>query len=131
MIQQAQNLCFATSVDTARFVVSQLLQHGRVRRALLGVSAQNSPLARRTARHFEMEQTGGLRVTGVQDRSPASRAGVQEGDLIVAFGDTRIESIDDLYRALASVRLDQKTTLSFIRRAQKLTVAVVPVEASD
>lgn len=131
MIQQAQNLCFATSVDTARFVVSQLLQHGRVRRALLGVAAQNSPLSRRAARHFELEQAAGVRVTAVQERSPAARAGVQTGDLIVAFADARIESIDDLHRALSSAQLERKTTLSLIRRAQKLTVAVVPVEALE
>ena len=50
IIMPAQGICFATAIDTAKVVVSQLLRHGRVRRGYIGVAGQNTPLARRIVR---------------------------------------------------------------------------------
>ena len=84
IIAGAQSLCFSVPADTARWVVSELLRHGRVRRAWLGVKAQTVPLPRRTAVHHGLELASAVSVDEVLADGPAERAGVKAGDRIVA-----------------------------------------------
>jgi S1-C subfamily serine protease len=128
IIAAAQGICFATSIDTAKLVVGQLLRHGRVRRGYLGVAGQNTPLPRRLVRHFELAVESGVRVMSVEPGSPAAAAGIEEGDVIVAWDDRTVAGIDDLHRLLSQDYVDRTASVTLIRRAQKLVRGVKPLE---
>src|SRR5258706_122092 len=128
IIPGAQGICFATAIDTVKWVVLQLLKDGRVRRGFLGLAGANVPLARRIARHFELDNARAVRVETVEKGGPASRAGVEQGDLIVRFADQPVNGIDDLHRLLNGQRICTESRLTVVRRAQKLELAVTPSE---
>ena len=128
IIMAAQGICFATSIDTAKLVVSQLLRHGRVRRGIIGVAGQNTPLSRRIVRHFDLPVESGVRVTSVELGSPAHSARLEDGDVIVAWDDKPIASIDELHRQLTEQYLDRAAEVTLLRRTQKLTRRISPVE---
>src|SRR6267142_2485828 len=128
IIPGAQGICFATAIDTVKWVVLQLLREGRVRRGYLGLAGANLPLARRIARHFELDNARTVRVETVEKGGPASRAGVETGDLIVRFADQAVNGIDDLHRLLTGERIGAESRLTVVRRAQKLELRVTPAE---
>ena len=128
IIPGAQGICFATAIDTVKWVVLQLLKNGRVRRGFLGLAGANQPLARRIARHFELDNGRGVRVESVEKGGPASRAGVEAGDMIVRFAGEAVNGIDDLHRLLTGERIGAESKLTLLRRAQKLELRVVPSE---
>jgi S1-C subfamily serine protease len=128
IIPGAQGICFATAVDTAEWVLGQLLQHGRVRRAWLGIAGFNAPLARRVARHYELDNASGIRIRSIEPGSPAARAGLETGDLIVQLDGETVSGIDRLQRLLDADRIGRASTLMLLRRTQKLTVCVTADE---
>src|SRR6185295_10984841 len=83
IIAAAQGICFATSIDIAQQIVPELMRHGRVRRASLGISAQNMRLPRRYVRYFDLRQANAVRVIEVAAKGPAQAAGIQSGDILV------------------------------------------------
>ncbi len=93
-ILPAQGLCFAIGIDTAKFVAAQLLQHGRVRRSWIGIAGQNVPLPRRLVYEYKLPVDTAIMVNDVQKGSPAAQAGIESGDIIVAFGSRNIAGID-------------------------------------
>ncbi len=128
IIMPAQGICFATAIDTAKLVVGQLLRHGRVRRGYIGVAGQNTLLPRRMVRYFELAVESGVRVMSVESGSPASEAGIAEGDVIVAWDGKPVSSIDELHRLLTEAYLHTSVEVVVLRRSQKLTRAITPVE---
>jgi S1-C subfamily serine protease len=128
VIMPAQGICFATSIDTAKVVVGQLLRHGRVRRGYIGVAGQNTPLPRRMVRHFDLPVESGVRVTSVEPGSPAQSAGLEDGDVIVAWDGKPVAGIDDLHRLLTEQYLGHSAELTLLRRTQKLVRPIKPVE---
>jgi S1-C subfamily serine protease len=126
IIPGAQGICFATAIDTVKWVVLQLLREGKVRRGYLGLAGANQPLARRTARHFELDNARAVRVESVEKGGPASRAGVEASDLIVAFANQPVNGIDDLHRLLTAERIGAESVLTLLRRTQKLELLVSP-----
>ena len=128
IIPGAQGICFATAIDTVKWVVLQLLKDGKVRRGFLGLAGANLPLARRLARHFEFDNARAVRVESVEKGGPASRAGVQAGDLIVRFAGQPVNGIDDLHRLLTGERIGAGSVLTVLRRAQQLELRVTPSE---
>ncbi len=131
MLRPAQGICFAIGANTAALVVEQLMQHGRVRRAHLGVTGQNVPLSRRVLRHHDLEESGGVLVASVAPGSPAAAADVREGDVVVALGDARIRGVDDLHRLLSDRAVGRPIPLRLIRRARSLVVEVTPAERAS
>jgi len=128
IIPMAQGICFATAIDTAVWVVSKLLRHGRVRRAYLGLAGATTPLARRMVRFFELENASGLRVESVEPQGPAQLAGIEAGDLIVKIGEQAVAGIDDLQKLLDESRIGVRTSITLLRRTRKLELAVTPLE---
>ena len=129
IIVPAQGICFAIAIDTAKVVVAQLLRHGRVRRGYIGVAGQNTPLPRRMVRYFDLALESGVRVMSVEPGSPAQAAGIEEGDVIVAWDG----NADRQHRRPASpahrgATSGRSAELTLIRRAQKLSRQVVPSE---
>jgi len=128
IIPGAQGICFATAIDTVKWVVLQLLKDGKVRRGFLGLAGANLPLARRLARHFELDNARAVRVESVEKGGPASRAGVEAGDLIVRFAGQPVNGIDDLHRLLTGERIGAESVLTVVRRVRKLELRVTPSE---
>lgn len=120
IIAGAQSICFATAIDSAKWVITQLLAHGRVRRAYLGLSGSTVPIARRIARALEIDQSTAVRVADVQDGSPAQQAGVQAGDLLVGIDGVPIRSVDDLQRLLDETRIARTSVLRLLRGGRSL-----------
>ena len=131
MILPAQGICFATSIDTAKFVASRLIRDGKVSRSYIGLAGQNVPLPRRIVRYYNLAVESGILVVSYDENSPAKKAGVLEGDLIVGFCDQPIAGIDDLHKLLTEERIGRKSSLVVIRRTEKLTLEVVPEESQS
>jgi S1-C subfamily serine protease len=129
VILPAQGLCFAIPASTARFVASRLIRDGRIRRAYLGIGGQPVALRRRLARHHGVESENALMVVHVEKGSPAHRAGLAEGDVIVAFDERPVTGVDDLHRVLTDGHIGVKSKLTLLRRSEKLVVEIVPVES--
>jgi len=129
MIAGAQAICFATGVDTVRWVLSQIFAHGRVRRAYLGVSGATVPIDRRLQRTFNLAQATAVRVMEVQKDSPAAQAGIEDGDLLIAAADVPLTGIDTLQRLLDGERIDSATGVRVIRRGRVLNFTVTPRES--
>jgi len=129
IIARSQGLGFAIAVETAAWVLGQLLAHGRVRRGWLGVSAIRRPLDRRLAYHHELGAAA-VEVQSVEPGSPAARAGLKDGDLLVRLGTIALDGIDALHRALRSWPAGQAGELVVIRRGQRLTVSITPTLGS-
>jgi S1-C subfamily serine protease len=129
IILPAQGLCFALAINTAKFVAGRLMQDGRIRRGYLGLAGQNVPLQRSLIRFFNLPIESGVLVASVEPNSPAERAGLQEGDVIVAFGDQNVTNIDALHKLLTEKQVGVATPLTVLRYPDKVVLAIVPVEA--
>ena len=131
IIRGAQSICFAVAIDTAAWVIPQLLRHGRVRRGHLGVGGQSVPIDRRVVLHHGLAQAAGVRVTSVEPGSPAARAGLLEGDLVIGLDGAPIDSVDALHQSLGEDRIHRDCTLKFLRghaSPQVLFLTVRPTE---
>jgi S1-C subfamily serine protease len=128
-ILPAQGICFAIGINTAKFVASRLLRDGRIRRSYIGVSAQTVPVHRRVVRFYDLPKEMGVVVLGVEENSPAKRAGLREGDIIVALEGQPVAGVDDLHRVLTDVRVGVSCSLTVLRWTEKLEFKIVPEEA--
>jgi S1-C subfamily serine protease len=126
-ILPAQGLCFAVASNTARFVAGRLMSDGRVRRSYIGVGGQNVPVPRTPGSSHVTPSTGVL-VLSVESGSPASHAGLAQGDIIIAFGHTPITGVDDLHRVLTAERIGVTSGLTILRSGARQHVTVVPKE---
>lgn len=131
IIFMAQGIGFAIPVNTARWVVSQLLTHGRVRRGFLGIGARTRPVNRRMARFHGMTKESAVEVLSVDRNGPAARAGLHMGDYIIAMNGREMATVDDLHRFLSEAPIGEPVFLSIIRRTERIDIQVVPIEAEN
>src|SRR5439155_22428445 len=129
MIRPAQGICFAIASNTARLVAGWLIRDGRIRRSYIGVAGQNVPLHRRVVRFYNLPLETGVLVVSVEKDSPAERAGLREGDLIVAFNRQPIGSVHDLHKVLVSEQIGVRASLTVIRHTEKLELPIQPAES--
>jgi S1-C subfamily serine protease len=129
MILPAQGICFATAIDTAKVTIAQLLRHGRVRRARLGLAGQNIVLPRRMVRTHGLERDSAVQVASIERGGPASRAGFEQGDIIVDFAGQPVAGFDDLHRLLTEEKLGASVPVAVLRRGRRLTLQTAPEEA--
>jgi S1-C subfamily serine protease len=130
-IMGAQGLCFAIGINTAKFVASRLLQQGRIQRAYIGVEAQTVPLHRRIVRFYDLAKETGVMIVGVAPGSPAERAGLSDGDVILAFSGQPVGGVDDLHRLLTETQVGVRNTVTVLRRTEQLELAIVPEESKQ
>jgi S1-C subfamily serine protease len=128
VIVGAQGICFAVASNTAQFVLSELIQHGRVRRAFIGVAAETRPVPRRHARAAEIENTFGATVTGLDQHGPAALAGLMSLDTIVRADGQAVTGVDDLIRLLNGERIGKTIAIDVLRRGGLKTFDVRPLE---
>lgn len=133
VIAGAQGICFAVASNTASFVVSEIVRHGRVRRAFVGVAAQTVPLPRRLALALGRDQAHGVAVTAVEPDGPAARGGLAPGTIVVALDGHPVAGADDLVRLLDGGRIGVPTTLTVVAPGGRgpRPVVVVPAERGE
>jgi S1-C subfamily serine protease len=129
VILPAQGLCFAVAINTATFVSGRLIKDGKVRRGYIGVAGQNVPLLRRLARFHNLSVESGILVASIEPGSPAQRAGLIEGDVIVGYNDQPIGGIDDLHRQLTETQVGTRSLLTILRGTGKLVLHIIPEES--
>src|SRR5258708_5354086 len=125
-IQPAQGLCFAISINTAQFIASKLIREGVVRRSFIGVQAQTATLSRSIVRPYALNIATGALLLAVEPEGPAAKAGLKEGDVIVALEGELVEGMDVLHRRLNEERIGKVTRLTVLRGSKRLEFAVVP-----
>ncbi|HWN50326.1 MAG TPA: trypsin-like peptidase domain-containing protein [Xanthobacteraceae bacterium] len=128
VIAGAQGICFAVASNTAKFVLGELIRHGRVRRAYIGVSAQTVPVPRRYAQEFGLENKLGALVIGIEAHSPAAAAGLATQDIVVKLGRETVTGVDDLVRLLDGSRVDQTVDMTVLRFGKLVELTVQPIE---
>lgn len=129
VILPAQGLCFAIGINTAAFVAGRLIKDGKIQRGYIGVGGQNVPLPRRVVRFHSLPVESGILVISVEPQSPAQRAGLREGDIIVSYDGQPIAGIDDLHRLLTEKQVRVRASLTIIRSSEKLDLVIVPEES--
>lgn len=127
-ILPAQGICFAIGINTAKFIASRLLRDGRIRRSYVGISGQTVPVHRRVVRFYDLPKETGALVQYVEESSPAKRAGLREGDVIVSLEGQPVAGVDDLHRLMTEVRVGVSCTLTVLRWTEKLELKIVPEE---
>ena len=128
MIMGAQGICFSVAANTAQVVLSQILQHGRVRRAIIGIAGQQMALPARIRHRSGVEQASGVRVIEIASGSPADRAGLQRGDVIVEIDGEPVTGVDDITRLLDVTRIGRRLQLVLLRHTEPVHVDITPEE---
>ena len=129
IIAIAQGIGFSVPADTAVWVISEILVHGRVRRAYLGLAAQQRQLDRRLARLHNLQNGYGVEVVGINPDGPSARAGIRRGDIIVSIAGKKTENVDDLHRTLTEHGLGNPIDLVILRGQERKILDVTPAEA--
>jgi len=129
MIPAAQGLCFAIPSNTASHVASRLIRDGRVRRSRIGVAGQSVRVPRAIARQQHLTIDAGVAVASVEPASPAAKAGLREGDVIIAYGDTAVAAVDDLQRVLTDEQVGVPAPITILRDWQRRELTVTPVDS--
>src|SRR5215472_5224200 len=128
VILGAQGICFAVAANTASFVLGELVRHGRVRRAFIGISAQQTAIPPRRRRAAEIDQASAVMVATVEAGSAADRAGLKAGDIVLSLDGQTITGADDLIRALTGERIGRSVAFDVLRGTERLTISLVPEE---
>jgi S1-C subfamily serine protease len=131
VILPAQGICFAVPVDTAKYVVGYLMRDGRIRRGYIGFAGQNIDLPRRFVRFHQLPKESGVLVISIEKHSPATTAGLEEGDVIVGFDGHVIATIDDLHRRLTADKIGATCALTVVRRSERLDIHIVPEDSQQ
>jgi S1-C subfamily serine protease len=126
VILPAQGICFAIGIDTAKYVAGWLIKDGKIRRSQIGVGGQNVPLHRRLVRFHQLPSTSGVLVITVVPGSPAERAGLREGDVMLEFNGHPITSIDALHKLLTGDQIGVESRLTILRGTERLVLEITP-----
>ena len=129
VIANAQGICFAIASNIAKSIAAELIKEGKITRSSLGISGQDVWLQQRVIRHLNLPVESGVLVTTIKKNSPAWKAGLMKGDVVVAFNENAIESIDELHRLLTRDTINVPASLTIIRKHRKITNTVVPAES--
>ncbi len=130
IIAMAQGIGFSIPSNTAKWVISQLLTSGRVRRSYLGIVGQPRLLDRRIVRFHSLKDDHAVEVVSVDPDGPARKSGIRERDIVVAVSTKNVTSIDDIFRTLSEWPIGKALEVTVVRGKEKLDISVVPVEAS-
>jgi S1-C subfamily serine protease len=128
IIQGAQGICFAVASNTAQFVLSEIIRHGYVRRAFIGVGGQTAPVPRRHAVLAGVENTMGALLTQIEQDGPAAQAGLLPGDVVIRLDGVAINGVDDLIRVLDRDRIGRTLAMDVLRLGRLRAIDIHPVE---
>jgi S1-C subfamily serine protease len=128
VVAGAQGLCFAVPSNTAGYVKNEILAHGRVRRAWLGLGLEEVLLTREVRERLGRGEARALTVRSVEQESPAGRAGVRARDVLLELEGRALASVSDLQRGLGAEAIGQRVRLALLRGTERLELALQPVE---
>ncbi len=131
IIAMAQGLGFAIPANTARWVLSQILTHGRVRRVFLGVVGRQRLLDRRLVRRAQLSKDYAVEVVSLDPSGPAAKSGIRPGDLVIGIDNQPVASIDDMHRILAEWPIGEPVHIGVMRDARRIDLQVTPTEFAD
>jgi len=131
VIRGGQGIAFAVPINTARDVVSSLIRDGRVRRAVLGVSAQTTTLPRRVVYEHALPRDRGVLISEIHPGSPADTAGLRRGDVVIDFGGAPTDTVDALHRLLTGERINQAVPIRVLRHGSPRRIVVVPADPAQ
>jgi S1-C subfamily serine protease len=131
IIRPAQGICFATAIDTAKFVAGWLIKEGKFRRAYIGVAGQDVPLHRRVIRFYGLPVETGVLVVDIEPDSPGAKAGLRSGDLLIGFNEAPVPSIAALHKLLLGNEIGVESWLTVIRHTEKLRLPITPQESRN
>ncbi len=128
MIAGAHGICFSVASNTALHVLTQVLQHGRVRRARIGIVAEQIALPLRLADRAKVSQVSAVRIREIQPGSPADAAGVLSGDILLTLGDVPVTGVDDVSRLLDHKAIGRQVVATILRRETIIEAVISPEE---
>jgi S1-C subfamily serine protease len=128
IINGAQGICFAVASNTAQFVLSEIIRHGYVRRAYIGVSGQTAPIPRRHAVIAGVENKMGALLMQIEPDGPAAQAGLLPGDVVIKLDGVDINGVDDLIRVLDRDRIGRTLAMDVLRLGRLRAFDIHPVE---
>jgi S1-C subfamily serine protease len=128
IINGAQGICFAVASNTAQFVLSEIIRHGYVRRAYIGVSGQTAPIPRRHAVVAGVDNKMGALLAQIEPDSPAAQAGLLPGDVVIKLDGVDVNGVDDLIRILDRDRIDRTLAMEVLRMGRLRAIDIHPVE---
>jgi S1-C subfamily serine protease len=124
-ILPAQNICFATAINTAKFIAAKLIKDGKIKRSYIGIAGQDAPIHRRIVYHYSLPSDKSIMVISTEKNSPAEKALVQTGDRIISFNSTPVTGIDDLHKMLTETQVGVKTNLRVLRGTEILSLQII------
>jgi S1-C subfamily serine protease len=128
IIAGAQGICFAVASNTAQFVLSEIIRHGYVRRAYIGVAGQTAPIPRRHAVVAGVDNKMGALLAQIEPDGPAAKAGLLPGDVVIKLDGVGIHGVDDLIRALDRDRIGRTLDMEVLRLGRLRALEIHPVE---
>lgn len=128
IISGAQGICFAVASNTAQFVLSEIIRHGYVRRAYIGVAGQTAPVPRRHAVIAGVENKMGALLAQIEPDGPAGRAGLLPGDVVIKLDGIDINGVDDLIRVLDRDRIGRTLEMDVLRLGRLRAIEIHPIE---
>ncbi|RXH35197.1 MULTISPECIES: trypsin-like peptidase domain-containing protein [Bradyrhizobium] len=128
IINGAQGICFAVASNTAQFVLSEIIRHGYVRRAYIGVAGQTAPVPRRHAVVAGVENKMGALLMQIEPDGPAAKAGLLPGDVVIRLDGVEINGVDDLIRVLDRDRIGRRLAMDVLRLGRLRAIDIDPIE---
>ncbi len=129
-ILPAQGICFATAIDTAKVTICAAPQaRPGAPRAARDCGTEHRAAAAHGAVHYNLERDGAVQAASIERGGPASRAGFEQGDIIVGFAGQPVAGFDDLHRLLTEEKLGESVPVAVLRRGQRLTLEIRPEES--
>ncbi len=129
IIQFAQGICFAIPINTAKWVIGQLIARGRVVRGYIGIAGQERPIPRHLVVEHRLLSDKGVAVMGVERGGPAEQAGLREQDIIVSFDGTSVRRVEDLQRILGEFSVGRTSEMEVLRGYERVRLTIRPSEA--
>ena len=127
-ILPAQNICFATAINTAKFVAGKLIKDGYIKRSYIGIAGQDVPIHRRIVRYYNLPAEKGIMIINVEKNSPAVKSGLIQGDIIISFSDKTVSGIDDLHKLLTEDNLGMSSRIKILRYTDIYEFDITPGE---
>jgi S1-C subfamily serine protease len=129
IIPSAQSLSFSIGIDSAKEITRYLIRDGKVTKAFLGLMTHEIDIHPRVKNFYRLNSKRGLMITGLENSSPASRANLREGDIIIEFdGDPITQSVDLTKHLIGRKLISRTTSMKILRQTRIVDVEIIPVE---
>ncbi len=128
IIKQAQGICFAVSSNIARYITTQLLEKGKIKRAYLGIVGQTIRLSNDLISRYKLTRQTGVYVADIDSKTSADNRQLMKGDIIIELNAQPIVSIDDIHKQLTESCIGKNIGLKIIRKGQLDYIKTTPVE---